>query len=539
MPTTRPRPVRAEFSFDIAPIDGGGVEITARSSVVARGELPERLTLALGVNQEKALVRYLDAIERVVGVAIGATDPSNDAEPAVSRARRVLYTVRPDGVLSLAPRGSNSDHLAYCAERFGATPVAPDVRAHLLVHLADRPDDELTQMRPFELARTWGIDRRAALAAFLHATRAGLVDLRWQLSCPICRVASDVQPSLADVKSEAHCEDCQTDYAVDFAANVEAVFQVNRAIRPVEPEVYCAGSPWFRPHVFARLELPAHTRREIPIPLPAAPLYVRVMRGDRRETAPLGDAPATIEVTTGGLLVNARASGVKNGAVTIENVTDTEVALHLERSALASDVVLGTELVTMSEFHDLFATEAPATGVDLSVGAITILFSDLTGTTSLYEELGDAKAFALVETHFQAMAKVIAKREGAIVKTMGDAIMATFRSPAEAASCALDMIAETHRLHGAAGPMLRVGVHHGACLAVRANGRLDFFGNTVNTAARLQGQARGEELVLLADLLAHPDVQRVIDTRGLVAAHSRVSLKGLKESRPIVSLRLP
>src|SRR5205085_9702701 len=125
-----------------------------------------------------------------------------------------------------------------------------------------------------------------------------------------------------------------------------------------------------------------------------------------------------------------------------------EVAITVERARVDAPSVLGVDVMTLSEFHDLFATEAPATGVDLTVGAVTVLFSDLTETTSLYERLGDARAFALVADHFRRMTMVVRAQEGAVVKTMGDAIMAIFASPAHALAAALLMVEETQRMHG-------------------------------------------------------------------------------------------
>src|SRR4029078_5346864 len=127
----------------------------------------------------------------------------------------------------------------------------------LTLMLADRPDEEVAQMRPFELASRWGVGWRDLLRVFLHATRAGLVDLRWQINCPVCRVAAQVVGALADVTGKVHCAACNIGYGVDFAKHVEAVFQCHPAIRKVETSVFCASSPAFLPHVIAQLAVEA------------------------------------------------------------------------------------------------------------------------------------------------------------------------------------------------------------------------------------------------------------------------------------------
>lgn len=173
------------------------------------------------------------------------------------------------------------------------------------------------------------------------------------------------------------------------------------------------------------------------------------------------------------------------------------------------------------------------------MGSLAVLFSDLTGTTALYERLGDARAFALVEAHFRDLAQVAAAHGGAVVKTMGDAVMATFARPSAALAAGLEMIARVEALaaeHGLDGLELKVGLHEGPCLAVRANDRLDFFGSTVNVAARLQGQARPGQVVIAAGLAEHPEVRRVMVEKGLHVEQFRAELKGVRQQRALLAL---
>jgi class 3 adenylate cyclase len=193
----------------------------------------------------------------------------------------------------------------------------------------------------------------------------------------------------------------------------------------------------------------------------------------------------------------------------------------------------------MPDFLDLFAAEAPAAGVDLSVGAITVLFSDLTGTTALYEQLGDARAFALVQEHFRDTETVLRRHGGALVKTMGDAVMASFACPGDGLAAAVDMVAlvrAAEARHGLEGLSIKIGLHHGPCLAVRANGRLDFFGTTVNLASRLQTAAHANQVVIMAELLAHPEIERQLREGGFGVEHFRAQLKGLRASQSLASI---
>ena len=218
--------------------------------------------------------------------------------------------------------------------------------------------------------------------------------------------------------------------------------------------------------------------------------------------------------------------------------------VSFERAGWNADIVLGSAILSLPEFTALFSTEAPATGVELTIGALTILFSDLTGTTALYERLGDAAAFALVQEHFAAVSAAVERHRGVVVKTMGDAVMATFTSPADALSASLDMTGEVAHLaesRNLAELAIKIGLHEGPCLIVQANGWLDFFGSTVNLASRLQHQARPNHIVLGADLLSHGAVARVVARvvadRAALVEQFRAELKGVSGLRALLSIK--
>ena len=110
----------------------------------------------------------------------------DEDEPAVLWARRALM----DGYDEVTSgHRTECDHgtLNHRAAQLADVDVDPEVADAIVSHLRDQPDEEVAQMRPFELARMWGLDRRAVLGGFLHATVAGLTDLKWQINCPVFR----------------------------------------------------------------------------------------------------------------------------------------------------------------------------------------------------------------------------------------------------------------------------------------------------------------------------------------------------------------
>jgi class 3 adenylate cyclase len=309
-------------------------------------------------------------------------------------------------------------------------------------------------------------------------------------------------------------------------------------VRPVHPLLYCASSPAFLPHVTAQFRPAAGAIQEESVRLPEGELLFRTPWVRRAAELTLGaERPAELHVLIEGESLSLGPSGTSSDGSTklrIENRADDEIALMIERTSWNADAVLGTVIASLPEFVNLFATEAPALGVELKVGFVALLFSDLTGSTALYEKVGDARAYATVEEHFRVAEGVIAKHGGAIVKTMGDAVMASFPSLPDAVAAGVAMVHAHDARFAADGLTIKIGVHGGPCLVVRANDRLDYFGTTVNVSARLQAQAGPSEVVVTEENAADPTVEPRIE--GLARRPFAAKLKGIREEQRLVAL---
>jgi adenylate cyclase len=527
------------FHAEVAPV-GGGVRVSITAYVEADTPLDARIEGRVLQSFAQALKVYLDALEQLLLAARQNVGVESVPAPAVIQARRLLGRLEPKGLTFGLRSSVQEKELAHRSQRFVSTQVAPELRERLIRFTREGFDDELRQIRPFELARTWGCEKREVLRGFLHAARAGLYELQWQLECPMCREGAEEVPGLENLKREGFCVDCDRAFSLDFASNVEAIFKVSPAIRAVASGSYCVASPWFRPHVLANFIVPPHGEREVALELPEGAYTLRTAmlryrtglpaRPGSRLQAKLG--PRTLELAT----TQEGRAGEERVVLVLVNGTPHEEEFSIERADWTPEAALGRDVLAMPEFHELFSTEAPAMGVELSIGSMAVLFSDLTGSTSLYEQVGDARAFALIEQHFRIAARVVARHGGAVLKTMGDAVMATFPRAGDAFAAALEMVRETEQLHGHHGLRLKVGLHEGPCLAVRANQRLDLFGITVNVAARLQGQAKGGQVVLLERLSGHPEIAERIRHERLDSMRFEAELRGVSERQDCVAV---
>ena len=165
---------------------------------------------------------------------------------------------------------------------------------------------------------------------------------------------------------------------------------------------------------------------------------------------------------------------------------------------------------------------------------MAILFTDLTGSTALYDRIGDAAAFEIVQDHFALAEEAVATEGGAVVKTIGDAVMAAFEDLEAAVRAARRIVRATRARHAERGLGVRAGAFEGPLLAVEANGRLDFFGTTVNLAARLEGRARTAELVLAAEALERPGIAALVEPHPV--RDFEAELKGVRGIRRLVAV---
>ncbi|MBC8030363.1 MAG: hypothetical protein H7Z16_09645 [Pyrinomonadaceae bacterium] len=427
-----------------------------------------------------------------------------------------------------------ASRLEAAAARLKADGAEKRIVDRLVLFVQQADDFALAKIKPYQLADDWSEPRRSVLETCLRATRVGLLDLQWDLLCPLCRGSQGGGGSLADLDSKAHCDTCRIDFTVNFDRFVELTFHPNDSIRQLDMKDYCIGSPQRTPHVVAQQLLPAGAIRELDLPLEVGNYRLRALElaGELPvRVASEGLTTAVVAVSERGwpgedLVIAPRTS------LELKNDTDAEQLFILERLAWSDQAATAAEVTALQIFRDLFSTEALRRGEQFSVGTLTVLFTDLKSSTQLYREIGDATAFGRVMNHFDVVKKLIAEEDGALVKTIGDAVMAVFRRPASALKAMLsaqEMLASPPE--GVAPLTLKAGIHSGPCIAVTLNDRLDYFGSTVNMAARLEGLSTGNDVIISRALYDDPEVRELLDSEGFEAVPFHHELKGFAEEQ--------
>lgn len=407
--------------------------------------------------------------------------------------------------------------------------------AERLADFLEHGDDfGVARIRAYKLADDWHEPRRLVLEVCLRATRAGLLDFQWDLLCPLCRGPQESGLSLKDIKTDVHCETCKIDFTINFDRYVELTFRPNPAVRRVNVTSYCIGSPHWTPHVVAQQLLPPAEKRDLLLPLESGNYRLRALElpGSREMTvSPEGATSAHVTLSNNGwseepLHVNEEFT------LMLQNETAAEQLVILERLEWSDQATTAAEVTALQMFRDLFSTEALRPGEQISVGTLTVLFTDLRNSTQLYREIGDATAFGRVMSHFDVVKKAIAEHDGAIVKTIGDAVMGVFRCASDGLLAMLEVQqALTEAKDGNMPLQLKAGLNTGPCIAVTLNDRLDYFGSTVNMAARLEGLSSGADVIISRSVYEDAKVQELIGSDGFAVVPFDMSLKGFENER--------
>jgi adenylate cyclase len=417
----------------------------------------------------------------------------------------------------------------------------PEVVDRLLRYVDETNDGRLARIRPYELAVLWALDRTVVLTTCLEAVSAGLLDLKWDIICPSCRTAASRVPKLAELPAAGHCQLCELDFAMDLDRAVEATFSPHPSVREVDDGPYCIGGPARTPHVYVQALLPRNGKAALAVPKEPGRYKLFVRGGAGATIEVLADAAPAVDVVASAEIAPKDIRVAPGGTVTVDNQSESDRHAKIERLEWLNLSATAHEVSLLGAFRRLFSADVLTTGTVLRVARVGLLFTDLTASTALYTRAGDASAYRLVHEHFELLGAIIEKNHGTVVKTMGDAVMAAFSDELAGFDAATEMLEAFYRFrHGrdlCEEVFLKLGYHAGASYVVNANHALDYFGQTVNIAARLQARAESSELVTEMDLAQRARREGRLSRLAMVQQFD-ATLKGLSGPLQCARLRL-
>jgi len=439
----------------------------------------------------------------------------------------------------------------------------------------DAPDHALCRVNVLDFAAKTGRDEERTIAAFLHSARLGIFELSWNVLCPSCAGVLDASTTLKSVnRGQYNCAWCAAGYEPVLDEIVEVTFTVNRRVRRIaahDPDELSLPE-YFRqifwssaidlPEDLDRLiqqitldtvELPPGDKALLSLQLPAnlviildpvthTTQFLDVKGEPTRERQNLSlvfdkvrAATETIELRPGPLRLS------------LENHTDFRVLPGLWVACDELEQLLGRRrpfltakrLLTNQVFRDIYGADMIDVDQRLKITSLTFLFTDLRGSTELYERVGDLAAFDLVRAHFRVLNEIVAAEAGAVIKTSGDAVMATFPTPDRAVAAALRMRDAMRDLRDTGSGdrlMLKIGIHEGPCLAVVLDNRQDYFGRTVNIASRVQALADSRSILATRTVITHPKASSLLESSGLKPLAHQRALRGVADEMAVYEI---
>src|SRR5438552_1285407 len=431
------------------------------------------------------------------------------------------------------------------------------------------PDRQLCRINALDLDAKRGLDQDRVIAAFLHAARLGLFEMSWNVLCPGCGGVLDAGASLKTVyQAEYGCALCAAGYEPTLDEMVEVTFTVTPRTRRIAAhapndlpavqfyrQLFWSSGIDLPDDAFERVideitlelvELPPGEKAMLSLTLPAEFVIVFDPVTHTAQFIDVKGEPTRERQSLSIVFNRARAATttviLHPGPLrlTLDNRTDMRVVPGVYIAGEKMHDVLGNRkafltakrLLSNQTFREIYRTSTLDVDQRLKITSLTFLFTDLKGSTDLYERVGDLVAFDIVREHFRVLQEIIAAESGAVVKTIGDAVMATFPTPDKALAAALRIRDAMHSLNSQRQNedlLLKIGIHEGPCLAVTFNDRQDYFGQTVNMAARVQGLASSRAIWVTKAVVEDKQAVQILKSSGLQPVAQHAALRGITD----------
>jgi class 3 adenylate cyclase len=454
-----------------------------------------------------------------------------------------------------------------------ADPAVADAIARLI---ETGEDHELNRINVLDFSKHTGLDEERSISGFLHASRLGLFDLTWNVLCPGCGGVLDAHSTLKSLRhDDYHCGLCACGYEASVDEQVEVAFTVSPRIRRIAAHDPTTLPLWeYFKQVFwssgvdlnrdsfesltdevtlDALELPAGEKAQLSLQLPPqfvivfepvthSAQFIDVQGEPTRERQQLSliynkaHAPVGTTVMRPGPLRLSLDN--QAGMRVLPTVFIAAEALH-QLIGKRKPFLTAKRMLSNQTFRDVFKADNLNIDQRLKITSLTFLFTDLKGSTALYERVGDLAAFDLVRAHFHALLEIISSEKGAVVKTIGDAVMATFIRPEHAIVAGLRMRAAMDALNAERGTddlVVKIGIHEGPCLAVMLNERQDYFGQTVNIAARVQSLSTSQEIHITGPVIDAPAVAALLDREAIKPIQKQAALRGIADKMVVYEI---
>jgi class 3 adenylate cyclase len=449
--------------------------------------------------------------------------------------------------------------------------------AEAVAQLIEKGEDaELNRINALDFSTRNALDEEKVISGFLRASQLGLFDLSWNVLCPGCSGVLGAHDTLKSLQpGDYHCGLCACGYEPSVDEQVEVAFTVSPKVRRIaahDPntlplweyykQIFWSSGIDLNKENFASLtdqvtlealELPTGEKAVMSLQLPPqfiivfepvthSAQFIDVQGEPTRERQHLSLVYNKAHPPTGSVTLRPGPLRLsldnQSGVRVLPGVFIAGEAMH-ELLGNRRPFLTAKRMLSNQTFRDVFKADNLHVDQRLKITSLTFLFTDLKGSTALYERVGDLAAFDLVRAHFRALLEIIASEKGAVVKTIGDAVMATFIHPEHALMAGLRMRAamdELNKERGSNDLIVKIGIHEGPCLAVMLNERQDYFGQTVNIASRVQSLSTSQEIHVTAPVIEAPEVASILQRQAIRPIQKHAALRGIADKMVVYEI---
>jgi serine/threonine protein kinase len=485
--------------LELEPLPSGGTRLHYTMQFEPRYRLLALLVrFEVGVKQKARLLKMFQRVDALLAQGVVKRTPSPHAAPKAADAKLLRQ---------LAAKLSALEN---------ARVPAPILRA-LEQHVLYGSEAEIARLRPLRFARAHNIDERAFTEACLIGAHEGLLDLLWDVVCPLCQIPATFAESLQRLETHGHCPACELSYPLQFANSVELVFRVSPEVRSNEIHSYCIGGPAHSPHVAAQLRLEPGEGRVLPLTLSDGRHRIRctelpgvieldISPGHAFSRADLVIGSRLRREGTGGddprltLAVSEPMVELGSGAQTLglRNELARPVTVRIERTATRDDALTAARAWAMPKFRELFPGETLESGRLVAVGQLSFLILRIVDHLALIERQGDAAALAETVKAFDRLQTAAEKHQGRLTSSSMDLAIASFERPGDALEACLAL---WKTLDTADGLPTSLALHRGPAVATSIDDRMAYYGRTLARALELAGELPAQQLVLSSTAL--------------------------------------
>jgi class 3 adenylate cyclase len=447
-------------------------------------------------------------------------------------------------------------------------------------YIRNASDSQLFRINPIAFGAFCGLSEQEAIDLFIHSAKVGLFDFSYNLLCLACGGVTHSHYQLDEINNDDfYCAVCNMHLPTAIDDQVEVSFTISASIKKLDlnpsdnlenyltyhfsaniekaPELLSTRNNLIKGYIFIEpdkyeiitLNGEAHRSFQLASIEKNSSCFIHFDKQGKELAGsleinihPKGIAPGELHVAEGVYSIrinNLTKFGV--GIVLIAPDIEKIMAVLEKHPNVIKPFFTAKMLLNNQRFRELFRIQQLSENLNLNVQNLTIVFTDLKGSTDMFDKAGDMYAHKIIQEHFKVLTDSVRKYSGAVIKTMGDAIMASFSSPLEGFMAALDMLQAINQLnhkikdsHYKLG--IKIGINSGPALAVLADERLDYFGQSVNIAARVQALANEGEIWITDSVFQTSNINHYILEQGYSYQKHYARLKGVGQETTVYKI---